>query len=419
MSFIIGILNIAVLGGIVYFTWRRMTEQKNIFVLAFVLKIAAGVCVGLIYKYYYIVGDTFYYFNDGKLLADVARSDFSRYLNFLFDSTGITGLEGQTPRALYFSKLVSIFNILTFDNYWIISIYFSSVSFAASWFLFRQISHHIPDIRIPAAVAFLFFPSVVFWSSGVVKECVSTAAIFYLSAILVKVWFNSRVRIIEWLLVAVAGVLLWSLKYYIIATFMIVAGAALLFKFVAARYIRDARIEIAAYVAMLVIPGSLVILLHPNLYPQQLFEIIVENNRTFLRLSAPGDVIVFDDLQANFWSMIINSPQAVFSGLYRPLLWEAHNLFQLFAALENFILFALTLFSLRYMASLAKSEHRVLVCACVVYILALCIFLTLSSPNFGTLSRYRVAYLPFFILLTLGSRPLLNLLNRAFGSQFR
>jgi hypothetical protein len=417
MSFVIGILNTVALGGIFYFTWRRLTGLKNIFLVAFALKIAAGVCVGLIYKYYYTVGDTFHYFNDGKLLADVARSDFSQYLSFLFDSTGIQGLENQTPRALYFSKLVSIFNILTFDNYWIISIYFSTVSFAASWFLFRQLSHHIPVITIPSAVAFLFFPSVVFWSSGVVKESVSTAAVFYLSAIFVKVWFNDRVRLIEWLIVPVAGVLLWSLKYYIIATFMIVAATALLFKFVAARYVRDARVGIAAYVAMLVIPGTLVIFLHPNLYPQQLLEIIVENNQTFLRLSAPGDAIVFDDLQPNFWSVIKNSPQALFSGLYRPLLWEADNLFQLVSALENFILFAVTLFSLRYLTFLVKSEHRILVCMCVVYILALCIFLTLSSPNFGTLSRYRVAYLPFFILLTLGSRPLLNLVNRAFGSQ--
>jgi hypothetical protein len=52
-----------------------------------------------------------------------------------------------------------------------------------------------------------------------------------------------------------------------------------------------------------------------------------------------------------------------------------------------------------------------LVFSVIVYVSLLCIFLSLSTPNFGTLSRYRVGFISFFFLLVAGRHPLLNKLE--------
>jgi hypothetical protein len=419
MTVVAFIINLCIIGSAGYYLWRRVTIGRKFFVPALVIKLAAGMCLGLLYKYYYTVGDTFTYFEEGRQIANIARTDPGDYLNFLFTSSGGNeALSIQAPRALFLSKIVSLFNLITVDNYWLISIYFSSAAFAAAWFLFSSLAKEFPKNIIPAAFAFLFFPSIVFWSSGIVKESVSTASLFFLSGVFFKVWVDRKVTLIEWILVPIAAWLLWSLKYYVVAVLFLVVGTALIYKFVVTKRMTKASfvLQIGACVLIMVLPSLMIVVLHPNLYPHQLIEVIVENNRTFLQLSEPGDAIVFSNLQPNFFSLLLNAPNAMFSGLYRPLLWEASNVFQLTIALENFLMLAVSLFSLRYIGTITKSPHRILIVLLIFYVTTLCVFLSLSSPNFGTLARYRVAFLPFFVLLIFSCRPMVNLLNRAFGS---
>jgi hypothetical protein len=47
-------------------------------------------------------------------------------------------------------------------------------------------------------------------------------------------------------------------------------------------------------------------------------------------------------------------------------------------------------------------------CSVVLYVVALCVFLALSTPNFGTLSRYRISFLPLLFLLITIENPLVK-----------
>jgi hypothetical protein len=55
----------------------------------------------------------------------------------------------------------------------------------------------------------------------------------------------------------------------------------------------------------------------------------------------------------------------------------------------------------------------VLIAALMTYIFFLCIFIGLSTPNFGTLSRYRVGYEPYFVLLILAGSGAPGFLQRS------
>ncbi len=81
---------------------------------------------------------------------------------------------------------------------------------------------------------------------------------------------------------------------------------------------------------------------------------------------------------------------------------------QLIAAVENTIILLLSLVALANLKKLVQSPERLLLFSIVVYVALLCLFLTLSTPNYGTLVRYRVGFLPFYILLIAMENRLFN-----------
>jgi len=156
------------------------------------------------------------------------------------------------------------------------------------------------------------------------------------------------------------------------------------------------------------IPILLVSLLHPNFYYERFMEVVVSSYYEFQAISSPDDLIHYDALDATVLSMLKNSPWALFSGLFRPFITEMSTALQSFIALENLILLTFTASALTRVKKLVNSQHRVLLFAIVMYSILLCIFLALSTPNFGTLSRYRVGFLPYFVFLLTIENPLVN-----------
>ena len=415
MVILLTLIHILIILAIAYRLYRRETWLKKIFWPALVLKMLCGLLLGLLYKHYYPVGDTFAYFNDGAVLASVARSDLKKYLDFIFFSHELASINliFLEPRAVFFSKIVSVFSILTADNYWVIASYFSLFSFLAAWLLVKTISRYLERYTLPSIIAFLFFPSAVFWTSGLIKESVAIGALYCLTAFFLGIWFDRRTGLAEFLIVLILLWICWSLKYYVIAIFLPVVLASLLLKFILGRKkLRSTAFETTAWISVFILPLCLITFLHPNFYPERILDVIVSNNVAYNELSAPGDAVQFTNLQADTGSIIRNAPWALFSGLFRPLIWEATNVLQFFSGLENTLLLVFFLIGVFQLRAYLISPHRALVLAVIVYVTLLCIFLTLSAPNFGTLSRYRGAYLSFFVFLILCRHPVLAYLQR-------
>ena len=193
------VLNLAFLLFISYRIWSlEQSSLRKFFWPALVLKLIGGICLGLVYSYYYSTGDTFHYFHDGVRLASLARTDAISYFSFLWagdESFPISSeLIYKQPRAMFLSKVTSLFCLLTADNYWMIALYFSAISFFSAWFLVQKINHLFEGVQPAAILSFLFFPSVVFWSAGVIKESLAMAALFFLSFIFLKVWKREKLR---------------------------------------------------------------------------------------------------------------------------------------------------------------------------------------------------------------------------------
>jgi glucan phosphoethanolaminetransferase (alkaline phosphatase superfamily) len=129
------------------------------------------------------------------------------------------------------------------------------------------------------------------------------------------------------------------------------------------------------------------------------------------RFSSPEDQIEYTDLQPEASSILYHAPNALLSGLFRPFVWEAHTASQWLVAMENLALLVLTIAALTRFKRVIHSQNRLLVFTAIVYIVLLCIFLSLSTPNFGTLSRYKVGFQSFFFLLIACNNPIIDRLK--------
>ena len=295
---IIAVANGIVLLAIAYLLWKREdTFLKKVYWPALIFKLLCGIGLGLLYQYYYAVGDTFGYYKDGIRLADLAQTDFSAYVEFLWKGNKKYAiwheLNFQRPRATFMSKIASVLCLLTSSNYWLVSLYLSFISFIASWYLVKQIIRIHASLTLPAVVAFLFLPTAVFWSSGLIKESIAMAALYFLAAIVVKLWLNDRVKVYTWIVVPLALWILWNLKYYYLAVFLPIAATALVMKYMIVPRLkyRQWYILLIVWSIIFVVPLWLASKVHPNFYPERFMHVIVENYQQFTLVSSPGDFI--------------------------------------------------------------------------------------------------------------------------------
>jgi hypothetical protein len=111
--------------------------------------------------------------------------------------------------------------------------------------------------------------------------------------------------------------------------------------------------------------------------------------------------------------MLRHTPLATIQTLVRPWLGESWAPLYLAAALENLLLCGLIL-----LAGVAVVRRRAgqlppaLVLALLLYCLVLAALIGLSTPNLGTLHRYRAAMLPWLLWLLLQNDYARQLLRR-------
>ncbi len=414
MHAIIVILNAGFLVLLSAWCWKREEAAwRKIYIPALAVRTLAGIALGIIYSTYYETSDTFAFFNLAAEKAMLARTDFTGYVNFLFSPN--QGYFLGEHRTLLFVKIISVLAWLGDNNYWVVALYCSMISFFAAWHLTKTIARFFPTLRTAACLAFLFFPGVVFWSSGLLKESLAMAGLFYLTTLFVRLWMGERVSLWAIIPATVAVWLVYNLKYYYLAAYLPVTLSVLVVRWISIRWaLKRFVVQLALWVVVLICGVVLVTFIHPNFSPDRLLTVIVSNNRLFMEISAPDDVIHFYNLQPAWYSVAINTPWAFFSTLFRPFLWEANTFFKAVTAVQNAVLLLCTIVSLPLIIRIKHSPHRLLILSIVLYVIIVSVFLALSTPNLGTLTRYNVGVLPFMVLLVMQHPLVTKIVSKIF-----
>lgn len=401
---ILALINLIVIGLVLYWLYKRNEALKRHFFIAATLKLLSGIGIGLLYKYYYTFGDTWAFFNIAEELNKVAEVNFGDYLEYLIgiNDDAFSSIYNNQPRALFFVKILSVVNLMTGGNYWISSLYFSLFAFIGSWFTVSTFLKYYSEYRGAVIFSFFYFPSAVFWSSGIIKESLALGCIFIIAGIVLISYKQWKLNISQAIAFLVSMLVLWYLKYYYAGVIMLLVFALFITTFFTRKLDKLASrsfAQITLFFSLIIVATLVVTQLHPNFYPHRMLGVIVDNYQAFVNISEPGDFVEFGSLETNAWSFIYYTPKALISGLFRPFIGESLEPFKIITGLENLLLVVLFIYSLMKLPKFMDNNSRLLILTAILFIVILAVFLTISSPNYGTLIRYKTGFLPFFVLM--------------------
>jgi len=420
MNLLLNGVNLAFIFVWVGILWQNTRDYplRRIYFPAVAFKFIATICLGMLYLFYYGSGDVLTFYRESAAILDQADESFLSYVNFLLGidtAEKIHSAFEERPRALFFVKLVSILHFFTRGDFWILCLYFSLFCFTGSWYLANVLALHYPSSKLAASIAFLFYPSVVFWSAGILKESVVLGSLGFLAGAFLQWHKYGRLRIWIWVLTLVAAILILHLKYYYAAVLFPVLLSTIVTKIIRKRVSfigANLLIEASAWVLILFVFLSAGTLLHPNLEVNNFLHVLVENHDKMVHMSDQGHYIQFNDMRPRFDKIIANFPHAVFAGIFYPMHFNSGQTLVWLSATENWILFLITLSAIPAIWKSRSSSSRILLIAVLFYSVVLAGFLALSTPNYGTLVRYKVGFLPFFTYLVLMGSPLMHIFKK-------
>ncbi len=383
-------------------------EERNILWFSFAIKSVMVVLSALMYQYYYAYGDTFGYYMCASELNQLLYSDPSAWLQI--------ALQNPSEYNLELRQLTEYRYYRSFSTRWV-NIFYSLLLVPGShsylWLAFlsqvlvfvglKQMSDFAMRYftEKPLIVRGIFFlvPSLLFWSCGVMKEPIvlwSIGGIFYL--------LSSRLHsAIGWLWAAVACFLLIHLKAYLLAT-MIGAGVlTLVLRKQSRKYVYRWALPGVIFLVLLYREGGAQIQRYLSLrfLESRLHDLQDSQIRHTGLAGGSGYTIeqftIDEPLQA-----ILSSVAAFNYSAFRPYLWEAKKLINLLAVMENTFFIGLALYALYSIKKIKLSSKQIeFVIFALCWTVLLFIVVGLTSFNYGTLSRYRIICLPYFVMLLL------------------
>jgi hypothetical protein len=402
---------------LVYYVFTGIKDKRyeKHFYLSLGFKLSAGLGVGLLYWYHYRNGDTLQFDEAAHLILGSVRTIKGWFLFLFHSDLSFLGSSGppllEEPRSLFFVKILSLIYLITGGSYWLASLYLSLFSFLGAWKLSETISRHWPQLKYPAIIAFLYFPPVVFWSSGVLKDSVAYGCITLLSSLVIRGMRKETLGANGIL----AGVLLiwilWSLKYHLAAVLLLAVGMGSVYQPIKSRF----KGTIGDVLLLLIFIAFVIALsfLHSNFLPGNLAEVLRQNHQKIIAISESGNLIHFFPYGTGLTHFFLNLPLSLFAGLYMPLPWQGTGFLALMAGIFNILILLFTMIKI-YFWKWKTIRFNAWILMLGIYVGVLAILMAYTTPNFGTLERYKSAYIPFYILWILNNEKWLQVIKSLF-----
>jgi len=411
---------------------KRIVSQEDtlLFWLGLGLKILSGWALAWMYMYYYHqpTADTFRFHNG---LIDFKRviAENSEYFFDIFIHTDtykkyFEVIEvAEIPRVGFFVKLLYLFRFIIGSNYWMISAWLSTGGFLASCLLVSKINYLLPNFRFGAWISICFVPSCFFWSSGLLKETLMWGIICsQISIFMDSKYAIAPIKPFQWAVFILFWVVLFEIKFYYFATLSI----AMVIGFLVPKDFASRKSNALRLLYFCLILIGIFILLDifiPQLSYGLFLKTLLENHQITIEFSNEsqfsGSYIHYYDLQPTWSSILLNSPLALFSALFRPFIWESNGTLQTILSIQNalvIIFFMAKALRLLKPNAIAPPIHdKSLVYGAVFYIVFTATLLAIASPNFGALERYKTGFYPLFVLLVLYKNPLFEKIVHAFS----
>ena len=360
---------------------------KDHFYYALFIKLGAGMALGCLYHFHYKSGDTLNYFQDAGRALDVLVLDVASGVRFLFfgEDKSLGLIYENQPRALFFVRLITPLLLITGKSYWGLTIIISLLSFITTWILANKITARYGVSILVVSIAMFYVPEVVFWSSGILKESLSLLFQFVLLILVLN--FIEKKRIVYVLLFVLVSSLLYKLKFYVAAVYIPVLISFVITQLIS---IKKEVVFIGSFVFLLLVAT----MIHPHLSFSTLLNQLYLNMERTIAISDEGKTLVLP-FDGSFVSLFQSLPIGI-SSLVRPFIWEAKGSLLVGLSVLKFDLLIGIVLALLWVKKVTYEAKLILFYSSIMMVL-----LTIASPNFGTLSRYSISFLPFLMIVIL------------------
>lgn len=379
----------------------------------FIIKILAGIALGLIYTNYYTdrkAADIFKYFDDSKILFDAIfynPYDFFRM---------ITGFDADAPDLQhYYETMISwnnsdnIYNdnrnlirlnallrFFSMGKYYVHTVCMCFISLCGLIGIFKVLNAEVKGKTMEIFFAVFLLPSVIFWNSGMLKDGLMIFAFgvlfynFYLT-------ITKGVKPPRVIIILLTAMWLSILKLYILM--IVLPGLLLLWYF--KKFPHRENYTFSIFAVVYLIYFAVIFNLKYIFHDYDFAHMIYRKQFNFLNLVTmvkSGSVIEIPLLEGNAWSIIKHTPRAVLTILFRPFIWEANAIFIFMAAMENLLILFLIVLSLLSI-DLRQRINKPMMAFSMYFVFILFALTGLVTPVMGAFVRYKVPALPFLLLI--------------------
>ena len=390
---------------------------KTYFIKGISLKIFGAIAFAVYHTYVYGGGDTFGYFLTGKTITQTFFSSPSNFFNLTFyplekNAELINSINWiweddimYKSEANYFpGRIAAVLQLFTFQAYLPTCILFSMISYWGIWKCFKYFNELFKNNEKALAISFLYFPTIVFWGSGLGKDSITLGAICGLIVCAFQI-FITKERIVKNIIGLILMLsTLFILKPYVPLAFLMPLLLAISFSYVGRKSNLAKIIIIPVVLGLLIISFFILSTVIENNFQQfsteTITDRIVTSNQNLQAAGSAFDLGIKPENINGIVDMAPFFPKAVVATWYRPWIWEAKNPAMLLSALEGLFLIIISLIII-FKGIILKPFIIILtnpiLFSLFIYAIIFSGLIGLSTSNFGTLVRYKLPCMPFLV----------------------
>jgi len=382
---------------------QRYAEFKTI-LLAFAIKMVFCFAYGAVYVFYYTDGDSLRYHRNGLGYADMLRADLVNGTSDYFTTNPFFWFVGNATARM--ENLSGLLHFLLADSFLACSLFFAFISFIGQYLIYRTFTERYPapHLRLWWKIGVLFFPSLIFWSAGMLKDAVGVWALGCALWGAHNVIQNYNFKSVCLTIIGIYSLFLF--RYQVVPALLICLIPLFLAK-PEATQIKRGKAPLPLFLrrglcVALVIAGvvgvSFVGKMKEDYSIDQLPKNLQRRSEGAVRSNNYKDTSVVAT-DSSWVSLVKAWPVAVTYTLFRPFLWEANSAVVLAQAMENVIFSLLCLRALFLVftnpAIARKAGRSPTFIACLLFVALYALVVGVAAPNLGTMTRYRISLLPF------------------------
>lgn len=373
----------------------------------FIIKLGVGFLLYLVYTQFYTIrseADIFKYFDDSLVVYNglfIAPKDYFQlvffkapdtayfYDNYYLKMNHWANLHNSIfyGDSILMIKINAFFRLFSFGSFHVHAVFFNFLSFIGLVGIFRWFKPYISNNINWLVLVVFCMPSVLFWSSSVLKESLLLLLLGVISFQFQQLKAANSLKLNPFVYLFIAIFFLALLKFYIVVALLIPLTAYLI--------VRYSQLKSALFVYSLTFIVFLVVFFNSNLV-----DVLVLKQHDFISLvsnTKAGSYFQIPLIEPTFISIIKAIPNGFLNCFIQPVPTSKLSIMALPAILENILILLGLVFIIpqvfRKKNWKGKQFNELLFI--VFFTVILFAIIGVTTPVAGALVRYKVGALPF------------------------